>query len=382
MITLESGQLEFAFRAQGITLEEDARRFYTDLWTVIKSAEKIRDPLEFAMCEHHLRKLCKAYFARTQAWRNVEEEKYDSLPACPHSLQNRQSARQCLPAFERQFFRYALCYLELNRALIQNRAQVSFFAKEFEDGKHPHALEVNSATGPLLDRAHRERKVLMDKRLRLDRIRSILATTDPLWDDLVRGLSLSFDGADCDRQLTLFKGMLRKSQFEAAKRIAKGWGSVSLEVLAHAIIAGIEHHVETLKAQDSLVLQSSELNLMAAFLKNDEDRINQFMEKFNVPYMVYQYKNLLHLAYLLGRIGSLESLIILHARLVALSARTEGNPESARKLELAVLVPTKHLFDQGFRTLGAIFNDMEGICAILEKLFTQTRDYQKKIPTT
>ena len=122
MQLLDSEQLEFAFQAHGITLESVARTFYADVWAVIQAGEKAKTQGDLTDLSATLRKLCNDYFVRVREWREEESESCEGGVVCAASQQNSQSARLNLPLFEKQFFRYALCYLELNRALIRNRS--------------------------------------------------------------------------------------------------------------------------------------------------------------------------------------------------------------------------------------------------------------------
>jgi hypothetical protein len=92
--------------------------------------------------------------------------------------------------------------------------------------------------------------------------------------------------------------------------------------------------------------------------------------------MVFQFKGLLHLGYLLGRIGSIEGLIIQHAKLASISARLQADVNYAKAQQQSVLLPVRTLLESRFPSLGPIFNDMETIQATLEKLIVQTREYQ------
>lgn len=379
MQLLDSDQLEYAFQRHGIDRETQARAFYADLWALIQQAEKVRDGTARNLCERRLRALCRRYFSSMRRWRQEEEEKHDSIPACDHSTRNMREAQAALPAFEKQFFRYVLCYMDLNRALIQTRGTISRFAKgcniDSED-----ILQVNHGTGLTLARLHKDRLELMEKRLRLERVRGILCVTDRMIESLGEDLPRLLGQGEGDRQLTLFKGALRRRKFSDCRALVHGWPEILPKAMAQHVIGHIEAHAETLRAQDSLMLHSGELFLVFAFLHADEEQVSRLVEKFNVPYMVYQYRSLLHQGYLLGRIGSLEGLIIQHARLLSLSARPQGDPAAAQGMEQAVLLPVRALLQTRFRTLGAIFNDMETALGTLDRLFSQTREYAAHTP--
>lgn len=376
---LDSEQLEYAFHLHGIDRDVVARRFYTELWAIIQAAEKIRDPTELGQSENNLRYLCRTYFSTMRRWQQEEEEKHEHLPCCGSSLDNAREASAMLGSFEKQFFRYILCYLELNRALIQVRVKVSHFAQGINIDT-TDVMDINHGTGAVLNRLHTERIAVMEKRLRFERARVLLHDFDPLMESLGDDLPKYLGHNEGDHQLTLFKGAVRKREFARARDIANHWDRPDIATAALRVIDMAQKNQDELTAQDGLMLHTGELSLIFAFLKGDEALINQSLDKFNVPYMVFQYKNLIHLGYLLGRIGSIEALIIQHAKLLSLSARPHDDPAYAQVQEQAVLVPARALLQQRFRTLGPLFNDMETTIAVLEKLFAQTREYTSHTP--
>jgi hypothetical protein len=376
---LDTEQLEYAFQQQGISHESLARRFYSDVWALIQAAEKIRDDTLLAQCGADLRNLCQAYFAKMREWSHEEEERYENVPFCKASLDNMREARAGIPAFERQFYRYALCYMELNRALIHARVKIAPYAKDYHTAEFLEHLKVNHGTGVLLQQAHRERRETMEKRLRMERVRSILKQFDPLLETLGAELPGMFD-ADGDRALTQFKAALRKEDFDRALKLSSSWRREKLQKIGKTLITLTRQHCKELRAADGLLLHSGELTLVESFLKGDEARINEFVTKYNVPYMVFQYQNLLRQGYLLGRIGSLEGLIIHHAKLLALSCRPHDDPAQAQAQEQGILIPARFLLKEKFKTLSAIFDEMETTMSILEKLVIQTREYQNSLP--
>jgi hypothetical protein len=371
---LDSEQLEFAFQLHGITLEAQARRFYSDVWQTIQDAEKSSDASGITAHERHLRHLCQSYFALVKDWRIEEEERHELSVACASSRDNARESLGILPLFEKQFFRYALCYMELNRALIRARVKISHFAKDHNIEEYGKGMEVNHGTGVMLSRAHREAAELKAKRQRLDGMKALLQPTDPLMEELGAELPRLFH-SEGDRQLTLFKGALRRCEFERADSIVGTWKNDHLRATGRLIVAAIRLHAPQLKVHEGIVLHSGELSLPSSILKGDENKVHDFLEKHNVPYMVFQYRALLHLGYLLGRIGSIEGLIIQHAKLASLSARPQADPDYAKTQQQAVLLPARALIERSFPTLGAIFNDMETTLGVLEKLISQTRDY-------
>ncbi len=379
MQLLDSEQLEYAFAIHGISRETQARRVYADIWTLIQKAEKIRDPVSLAKIESDMRHLCNDYFAVMHVWQDEEQERHEEIEPCDASKDNMNEARSILSGFEKNFIRYALCYLELNRALIQARGSLSSLARDYDVTAMSKTLQVNHATGSLLQRAHRERKTIMEKRLRLERVRKLLQHFDPLMELLGADLPRLMGQEQGSHDLTLFKGALRKKNFAAARAIASRWHHDWLRHTGETVIAMAEHNASELQAQDGIMLHSGELTLIASFLKSDEAKINQFLNKYNVPYMVFQYQNLIHQGYQLGRIGSIEGLIIQHAKLLSLAVRPVPDADTAKLQEQSVLNPAR-LVQGRFKGLSAIFDEMETTLAILEKLFSQTREYMAQTP--
>lgn len=374
MQLLDSEQLELAFQLHGVTLEAQARRFYADLWHTIQSAEKASDADGIASQERKLRNLCQSYFALVREWRMEREESLEDAPACTTSRDNVREASMVLESFEKQFYRYVLCYMELNRSLIRTRAKIAHFARDHNIEEYAKGMDVNHATGELIDRTHKELGHLQQKRFRLDQMRTLLQASDPLMEEIGRDLPRIM-GAEGDRQLTLLKGALRKGMFTRAEDIVAKWQNDHLRATGRIIVAILRQHYADLKMQDGILLHSGELSLPYSMLKGEEARARDFLDKHNVPYMVFQYRSLLHLGYLLGRIGSIEGLIIHHAKLASLSTRLHEDADYAKAQQQAVLLPARVLLESRFSTLGTIFNDMETTMATINHFVSQTRNY-------
>lgn len=379
MRLLDTEQLEYAFRLHGIGHEELARAFYTDLWALIQQSEKADDGAELSACGRDLRLLCRDYFAGMRRWYVSEKEEREGGDTCRASRDNAREAFAALDVYERQFQRYALCYLELNRALIRTRAKIAHHTHgHTPDAESMHG--VNHATGPVIMRAHDERRALLQKRQRLERMRTLLSMLDPLMESLGARLPECLGHETGDRQLTRFKGALRQARFHDAAAIAQSWPSEELANLGRRAVKIAQENAQELRLHEGVMLHTGELGLVEASLSGEEVRANAFLEKFNVPYMVFQYRALLHLGYALGRIGSLEGLIIQHAKLLGLAARPHNEPARAKIQEQAVLAPARVLLRGKFRSLGAIFDGMETTLEILEKIFTWTREYDAARP--
>lgn len=375
MQLLDSEQLEYAFQLHGITLETQARRFYGDVWKTIQDAEKASDGAGLAAQERHLRHLCQSYFMLVRDWRLEQEDRMETAESCSSSRDNAREASGALPLFEKQFFRYTLCYMELNRALIRARAKISHFAKDHNIEEYGKGMDVNHGTGAMLMRAHRELAMLQQKVSNFERMRTLLQASDPLMEELGDGLPKVMN-TEGDRQLTLFKGALRRCEFDRAEQLASAWKDEHLRATGRIVTAIVKQNMPHLKVHEGIVLHSGELSLPYSMLKGDEKKARDFLEKYNIPYMVFQYKALIRLGYLLGKIGSIEGLIIQHAKLASLSVRLHNDGDYAKTQQQSVLLPARVLLESRFTSLTAIFNDMETILATLEKLLSQTREYQ------
>lgn len=376
MQLLDSEQLEFAFQLHGITLEAQARRLYTDLWQVIKDAERVSDARELQDKAQEIRKLCRAYFALVADWRSEQQDTHSEQ--FDHDLMN--DAQAALAPFEKQFVRYALCYMELNRVLIRGRARISFLSKEqLLEEALAKDIDVNTGTGVLLDRAHADMRDLTAKRQRLERMRDLLKSSDALMENLGAVLP-NVLGPEGDRQLTLFKGALRRGEFARAQDLARLWRPESLAAAGLQAAAFFAKHSTDLGVQDGLLLHSGELSLPLTIMNSDERKVRSFLDKHNLPYMLFRYRGLIHLGYLLGQIGSIEGLVIQHAKLSSLAVRGQSDPDHARRARQTALLPALKLLDSHFPTLGPIFNEMEITQAALDRLFSQTRNYMADRP--
>lgn len=374
MQLLDSEQLEFAFQLHGITLEAQARQFYMNIWQTIQDAEKASDGAELQAKDRILRHLCQGYFSVVRDWRIEEQDRTENMGSCSISRDNMREAQDALPLFEKQFYRYALCYMELNRALIRTRAKIAHFAKDQTLDMEDKSMAVNHGTGVLLSRAHAEMADLQKKRKKLEDMKILLQDSDPLMEELGAALP-GVLGSEGDHQLTLFKGALRRREFSRAEKIVKDWRSDRLRATGAFLVSLFSQKAADLGLQGILVLHSGELTLPSTILRSDEKKVEAFLEKFNVPYMLFQYRVLLNLGYMLGKIGSIEALIIQHAKMASLAVRPQSDADLAYKQQQTVLMPVRTLMETRFRTLGPIFNEMETTLATLERFFSQTRDY-------
>lgn len=372
MQLLDSEQLEFAFQRHGITLEVQARRFYGDVWQVIQEAERVRDGAGLQEKTKTIRALFRSYFDLVADWRVEQLDSCETPDLSGRELMPEMQA--LLPSFEKQFCRYALCYMELNRVLIRGRSQISLLSKACSFDEKSAGLEINHGTGILLDRAHAEMRELVQKRKRLEHMRAFLKTSDVLMENLGAALPRVM-GPEGDRQLTLFKGALRRLEFERAQRLVCQWPTGVLRSAGQSALSLFAQRRDDLGILDSLVLHSGEVSLPLTILASDERKLRSFLDKHNLPYMLFHYRNLIHLGYQLGRIGSLEGLIIQHAKLSSLAARPQTAPDQVRRARYAVIMPAKALLENGFPTLGPIFNEMEMTQTVLDRLFSQTREY-------
>ena len=205
-------------------------------------------------------------------------------------------------------------------------------------------------------------------------MKQLLRPTDPLMEDIGANLPRHM-GQEGDHQLTIFKGALRRSEFERAGKIAGAWKNETLRATGRSIVSLIQKNEQGLKVHEGIVLHSGELGLMSSFLKGDENKVHDYLDKHNIPYIVFQYRALLHMGYLLGKVGSIEGLIIQHAKLTSLAARTHGDADYAKAQQQAILLPARVQMETRFSTLPAIFNEMEMTLATLERLVLQTREY-------
>ena len=378
MRLLDSEQLELAFQLHRIDHDVLARSLYQRIWDQIKRAERADDRSALGACRQEIRNDCSRYFAVMNNWA-ADEGSNDEAAATPlQAAANSQEASQLLGRFEKQFVRYALCYLDLNRVMVRARRRIVRLAGDTNIDKL-EAPAIDHATGTLLFRLHRERSEIAAKRTRLNEAQAVLRSMDPLLEDLGASLPKRLGPGRGDRELTSFKAAVRHKDFVGASRLATAWSDRRLEAVGAEIIAIASEHSDLLLAQGLLILHSGETRLISSFLDGDEARINARIERLNIPYMVFQFRALLHHALLLGKIGTLESLIILHAKLLGLVARAPVDTAQAHRDLHAILLPARAI-EERFRTLASIFAATEAAEAILEKLFVETERYQSVRP--
>lgn len=380
MRLLDTESLQSAIMHSGITLDLDIHDFYGDLWRLIKTAETVaRDPDMHAL-EKELRTVFGEYYRQTGRWLFEQEIAFADKETDPAWRYQAMKARDTLIPFQKQLQRYVLCYMHLNRALVRSREEIENIAKLYPLEETHARLKITDATGMLVARAFRQKKTMMDKRERLTALSNVLHQLEGAFSTLRADLYMILPAHAVERAYVAFRAALRQEKFADARRIADEWqdkrlilnpsGQKIVGMSADKIIALMTAHADGLRVQDGLMMEPSDIALLFSFLKADEARVDKFLRKYMLPYMTYKLKQLLAIAYRLGRIGSLEGLLVLHARLLGGLARPMDDIAYIKRYEEEVAGRAAFLVRSGFPDLAHIFNEAEIVFDQIRVLFS------------
>lgn len=376
MRLLDTESLTCALQNSGISIDREAESFYSDLWSLIKSAENITDDTGMAAVEKELRQLCRSYFRNAGRWVRDMRAQQGEANSCALGRRLQGEAEILRPAFEKRLRRYVLCYMHLNRALVRARRDMKGIIRD-DDNEHsvPAGLEISDSTGLLLARAWHQKKELTAKRERLLRAQSTLGDMDSRFSALQKSLQRAMGRRGGEKAYTAFHGALRKGDEGKVRACLDSWRQIAAAAAASGwdIFHVVQKHASDLAVYDGYILDTSEIKLIFSFLADDEERVDRFLDKYNLAYMAYKFKHLLQLGYRLGQIGSLEGLLVLHARTIGGIAHPLSDIAQARRYESDILSKVIYLVRNGFSDLPHIFDDMEVTAQQLRVLCDQTR---------
>lgn len=369
MRLLDTESLQSAIVHSGITLDLDIHDFYGDLWRLIKTAETVERDADMLALEKELRGVFHEYYRQTGRWLFEQEMLHADKETDPAWRYQAMKARDTLIPFQKQLQRYVLCYMHINRALIRSRQEIDNIGKLYPLEESHSRLKVNEATGMLVARAFRQKKMMMDKRQRLTALSHVLNELQTAFAALRTDLFMILPAETVERAYVSFRAALRQGHFDEARRIAHEWqdkrlilnpsGQKIVAMNADRIIYLVTQHAEGLKVQDGYMMEPSDIALLFSFLKADEARVDKFLRKYMLPFMTHKLKQLLAVAYRLGRIGSLEGLLVIHARLLGGLARPMEDMAQIKRYEEEVAGRAAFLVQSGFPDLSHIFHEAE-----------------------
>lgn len=371
MRLLETESLETAILHSGITLDNDVHEFYGALWQLIKTAEATSDDAAMPALEKNLRGLMKHYYAQTGS--GLYETPAVSGEDAPLSMQEWRTmavkARDIVMGFERQLQRYVLCYMHLGRALAHARSEIETISRTYPQQALTNRLKINDMTGMLVVRACRQKKEMVDKRARLTSLQKVLEELEERFGLLREDLYGVLPGQAVERSYIAFRAELRQGHLDVARAMVAEWtdpkplmNRASKKIVRDncaRIIALLAQHGEGLRVQDGYMLEPSDIRLLFSFLDADEKRVDQFLRKYMVPFLVFRLRHLLSLAEQLGKIGTLEGLLVLHARLVGGILHPMDDMAQVKRYEQDVVAKAAFLMKNAFPDLPHIFNESE-----------------------
>lgn len=379
MRLLDTESLHSAIVHSGITIDLDVHDFYGDLWRLIKRAEEIEKDSDMQPLEKELRACFREYYRQTGAWLFEKDLALSDTVTDPAWRFQAMKARDQLIALQKQMQRYVLCYMHLNRALVRARAEIDVIAKLYPHEQPNRAIQITDVTGMLVARAFRQKKEMMDKRTRLTALSGVLDELQDRFANLRNDLFMLLPAETVERSYVAFRAALRQGQFDEAHAMVYEWSRQGgmLSASAHkaiipnaqTIVDRITAHADGLKVQDGYTLEKSDIALLFSFLKADEARVDSFLRKYMLPLLGYKLKQLLGVAYRLGRIGSLEGLLVMHARLLGGLARPMDDIAQIKRYEEEVVTKTAYMIRHGFPDLPHIFNECEVVFEQIRTLF-------------
>lgn len=380
MRLLDTESLQSAIVHSGITLDLDIHDFYGDLWRLIKTAETVERDADMIALEKELRAVFREYYRQTGRWLFEQEIQFADKETDPAWRYQAMKARDQLLPYQKQLQRYVLCYMHINRTLIRSRLEIEKIGKLYPLEESHSRLKVNEATGMLVSRAFRQKKAMMDKRERLTALSHVLHQIEAAFTALREDLYMVLPAHSVERAYVAFRAALRQEQFTEARRIADEWqekrlilnpsGQKIVAMNADRIIHLLTTHAEGLRVQDGLMMEPSDIRLLFSFLKADEARVDKFLRKYMLPFMTHKLKQLLAVAYRLGRIGSLEGLLVMHARLLGGLARPMDDMAHIKRYEEEVVGRAAFLVRSGFPDLSLIFHEAEVVFDQIRVLFS------------
>lgn len=382
MRLLDSESLETAQIATGLPGDLDAQSFYVDLWNVIKHAESVGDDNDMLGLERQLRGLCKDYYR--QASHMIAAERGQTGSAVEDDFWDRQEKNvmeKRRKAFERQLQRYVICYMHLNRALVQSRSEIEKIVRDFPHEIHAGQLQITDVTGSLIRRALRQKQELMEKRARLTAMTAVLSDLKQRFDSLHKTMFAVLPAFSVERSFTAFRAALRHGHIDEARAMRDEWlqhhsllGDTARDTLAAQtgeILDIMRRQQDNLRVQDGFMLDESDTALLMSFMQGDEAMVDKYLRKYTLPYLALKLKFLLKLAYRLGRVGSLEALLVLHTRMIAGRVHPMYNLTRIKRHEEEVEQKIVLLLQDGFSDLPNIFQENEVMFAEIRALLDQ-----------
>jgi hypothetical protein len=324
---------------------------YLALWKIVKESEKHRNDEVMLGFQKQMKQAHVSYMHAVDDWLRDRQHYLDDEYTSPQDRHLKRQASTIRGNFEQGLLRYSIVYLYLNRYILQLRHDLAAIIKEIPKPKKENNITINSNVGFLLRRACRDKAsyVREDKRAK-DAIR--------LLQDLEKQFTRLDNALGNPRPARVLRGHIRKGDWDKAAALVKGWDDRAREIASY-ILKIYEEHKDTLYFQKQYVLAQSDIEMLHAFTNVTESRIDDFIQKYTLPYLEYKFALLLKQAYRLGQVGNFETLFSLYDRL--LSGMTEGlhTDMCLKAFEGEVLRPIQQKNQSAFSTLPDILDEAE-----------------------
>lgn len=374
-------------RDNGVIIDLVATDFYADICDLINVAEAVQNDNEMHALDQKLRRLCKKYFKQISLWIGQERAKHADVKIYAETRQIESQTREAAQEFEKQFIRHVLCFMHLNRSQFLARRELKSIVDTFEPEKVTTHLEVDGTTGILIKRAYREKRKLLEKRARMIRMQAALTELKEKISTFRPALSAALGHHAGDTGYRDLCKALREGDFKRAEATVKRWGNrrrpigagrryrrsmMTIQKQGMEIIDLVRSNKDDLSVHRGYIIDLSESKMLFSFLMADEQRVDKFLAKYNVRYMVHRYKHLIQLGHRLIDMSTISGLLILHARLVSALAIPITGKEKLDYFREHTLNRLEDLHTKELPELPHVFNDMENTLEELRYMFTQT----------
>lgn len=361
---------------------------FLDIWDIIKNAETARNNEDLFVYHKHIKTKHKEFVQKIDRWLFAKQ----SIATGPGRLQEERDiklqAADLKPKFEKGLYRYTLCFLYLNRLLVNSRRDISHTLKLLPDppDKMP---EINTNIGFLLKRAYREQKKINLEREKLRRMTACLRKLEEQFMILEEYLKAYLGQQTGERTYIGFRACLRHMHFGQAKSrihsalrqhtLKKGHllskdKSEAIIQIAMAISKLLQDNLDDLKRKEDMILDSSELRLLYTLLNTSELRVHKFTDKYTSAYLAYQLQFLLKQAFRLGQIGSFETLFLRYEAFIKGMTDHYDSPESVQAFEQEVVSKIQYTVSSGMTNISDIFEKIEAAETQLYEVIALIRD--------
>ena len=355
---------------------------FLDIWDLIKKAETAIDD-EALMNQHRqLKKLHNAYMQKINDWLLQKQISLAAKNLLPEDKEAKEKAEALRRKCEKALYRYALCFLYLNRSLIHQRKNIDNVLKFLPQELKKSPLQLSDNIGFLLRRAYREKNEILTERQKLKNMKPCLDMIDIQFSELEKNLCQVMGEDDGAKALTGFRKALRHACYEEAREninlsLSNKTKKDHILERSEKIISLFKDNEDILRRKNEFVLSASEIGFSLSFLRTNEKRVDSFIEKYTALYLAYKYKTLLSQAYRLGQIGSFEKLFTLYEDLLTGLITPFEKSEAVQTYEGQTIRQIECILSAGTSNIPDIYDQMELAASEIRTLCVLIRECQQ-----